>query len=74
MLLFYERRGPKLKKGHKNRSSLNVDICITDLQLGLVWEPQNRVGLEGLKSSPYSKLNMKRILAPPIPQVFGLPN
>jgi hypothetical protein len=32
--------------------------------LGLVWEPQTRRGLEGLKSPPYSVLNKKRILAP----------
>jgi hypothetical protein len=30
--------------------------------LGLVWEPQTRRGLEGLKSPPYSILNKKGIL------------
>jgi hypothetical protein len=34
--------------------------------LGLVWETQNRRGLEGLKSPSYSILN-KEILASPIP-------
>jgi hypothetical protein len=38
--------------------------------LGLVWEPQTRRGLEGLKSPPYSILNKKRILTPPIPSRF----
>jgi hypothetical protein len=40
--------------------------------LGLVWEPQNRRGLEGLQSPSYSKLN-KGILAPPIPSSFVAP-
>ena len=31
---------------------------------GLVWEPQNRRGLKGLKFSSYSKLNKEGILAP----------
>jgi hypothetical protein len=35
----------------------------------LVWEPQNRRGLEGLESLSYSKLNKKGILVPPI--TFG---
>jgi hypothetical protein len=38
--------------------------------LRLVWEPQNRRGLEWLKSPPYSILNKEGILAPPIP--FGI--
>jgi hypothetical protein len=41
--------------------------------LGLVWEPQNRSGLEGLKSPLYSKLNKESILAPPIPSGFWSP-
>jgi hypothetical protein len=39
------------------------------IPLVLVWEPQTRRGLKELKSSPYSILNKKGILAPPIP--FG---
>jgi hypothetical protein len=37
---------------------------------GLVWKPQTRRGLEGLKSSSYSILNKKEILASPIPFRF----
>jgi hypothetical protein len=36
----------------------------------LIWELKYRRGLEGLKSSFYSKLNKKEILAPPIPFDF----
>jgi hypothetical protein len=56
-----------------------TEICIGcpnpvgNSPLGLVWESQNRWGLEGLRSSPYSILNKKGILSPLIPSGFGTP-
>jgi hypothetical protein len=50
----------------------NVEQVIS-INLGLVWESKYRMGLEGLKSSSYSKLNKQWILTPPIPSGFVAP-